>query len=408
MAVIVIAYQGFLMPDNETIMKEVAIVDVTSNMEKQMISKPPCCIKVFSARFQAHLRYVADKIHGIPWCHGYMDIEDVEEQVKKAVDEADIVYVKGLVRVNYLLNLTKAPIHKIVNLDEFPNISKTVDRNHMFRCQFKGLRHSNLRCALEQAIRYRDYLRIEFKTPYVVGLKSFVTYNSIFNVTSKNNKIDLIYRPDFNTANNKTLEGEETEDEEWSVETLLPEKLVKYNSTEKPKKQRHEHYINPGIYELQDLFEEIYSFVPSHKTLKFQLSTKQQKVTMTGDLGVDLTSSHSIAPLLGFERRKYFAAEVAKSTVRVDIFPINTIRVRCNLVKSNISDCKLNDDTIYEFPLNVAPGEKIIERVDTATFYKVNTDTIYQLHLKIVDQDDRLVDFRGERVNILLEFKPAP
>lgn len=257
---------------------------------------------------------------------------------------------------------------------------------------------------------WRDYPNgIDFKTPYVVGLKSFVTYNSIFNVTSKNNKIVLIYRPDSNTSSNKTFEGEETEEEEWYVETMLPEKLVKYNSTEKkPKKQRHEYFINPGIYELQDLFEEIYSFVPSHKTLKFQLSTKQQKVTMIGDLGVDLTSSHSIAPLLGFERRKYFAAEVAISTSRVDIFPINTIRVRCNLVKSNISDYKLNDDTIYEFPLNVAPGEKIIERVDTVTFYKVNTDTIYQLHLKIVDQDDRLVDFRGERVNILLEFKPAP
>jgi len=122
---------------------------------------------------------------------------------------------------------------------------------------------------------------------------------------------------------------------------------------------------------------------------------------------VDLSPSDSIGQLLGFERKVYRSHGHYYFTRRVDIFPINMIKITTNIVKSNIVDNKRSADTIYEFPLNANPGEKIVERPSVLTFYRVNIDILYHLHLKIVDQDNRLIDFQGEKINIVLEFRPV-
>lgn len=159
MAILVVEFQAYPMPDETFILKEAAMADVVSNLQKQLIAKPPCSFNMFSTWNRRTLKYVQNKVHGIPWDAGYIEIESVEEQIKKAIQEADVVYTKGIHKVNFLLNLTGAPVNKIVNLDKFPSISKTVERNPNFQCQYNHPRHNKLRCALEQAIRYRDFLR---------------------------------------------------------------------------------------------------------------------------------------------------------------------------------------------------------------------------------------------------------
>ncbi|KAK7575772.1 hypothetical protein V9T40_012058 [Parthenolecanium corni] len=385
--------QFFPMPDKTYVIKEVAMVDVVSNMEKMLIAKPPCNTSVFSARHRKTLRYVVDKVHGIPWNVGYMDLEDVEEQVRKTVDEADLIYIKGLDRDKS----EKMTFHISIN-DKSSDI-------------------------------VREYPSgIMFETPYMVGLKSFVTYNSIFNVTSKNNRIVFVI-PNDDVPNTKddadhvdviTLDrtlvkeskhleneskeftydfhtGEEEEEEEENIDTKRKNNNNNIRVT---------HILDEGIYEVEDILQKIRAKVPKNRLFKIILDTEKQCVKFEGGIGIDFRSSKSIGPLLGFERQMYRADKLHESTLRVDIFPINMIRIRCNLVKSNISDYKFHDDTIHEFPLDSEPGEKIIERPVFPSFYRINTDTLHLLHLKIVDQDNRIVDFRGERVNILLEFRP--
>lgn len=297
---------------------------------------------------------------------------------------------------------------------------------------------------------WREYPEgIKFDVPYEVGLKSFVTYNSIRNVTERNNKVVYLYLPDreskskeveLNTTMTKgtdqievvsleqqkprttrtgraapaspsvpeqvnMIENEFTYDIDMDEETEEMEEGVEKKVKKKSRKVRKYHFIEPGIYEVEELLEEIQTNVPTNRNISLTLNKRTLRVDMKGDVGIDFSGPISIGPVLGFERTLYKANINHTSTRMVDIFPINMIRIRCNLVKSNVSDTKLNDDTIFEFPLNVARGEKIIERPNTTTFYKVNTDILHELHLKIVDQDNHLVDFRGERISIVLEFK---
>lgn len=264
---------------------------------------------------------------------------------------------------------------------------------------------------------------IVFETPYMVGLKSFVTYNSIFNVTSKNNRIvfvipnddvpntkdddhvDVITLDRMVVNKSKTLENESKEFN-YDVPTEEEDEEEEIIDTRRRNHTRVTHILDEGIYEVEDILQKIRAKVPKNRLFRIILDTEKQCVKFEGGIGIDFRSSKSIGPLLGFERQMYPREKLHIGTLRVDIFPINMIRIRCNLVKSNISDYKFHDDTIHEFPLDSAPGEKIIERPVFPSFYRINTDTLHLLHLKIVDQDNRIVDFRGERVNILLEFRP--
>ena len=291
---------------------------------------------------------------------------------------------------------------------------------------------------------WREYPEgIRFDKPYEVALKSFVTYNNIFNVTTANNKLIFVYQDESNTAPDETEIpfGSTTDDEDYAIH-LLDSKEPVQEKPKKGKKKKHEkgfeiprHYyayepldrdtfnerhqnldrktiretvfFPPGIYEIADLNKYLQSRLPQGKNFCILLNKNVLKVEMGGNIAVDLCDRNSIAPLLGFDRKVYPQSGHYYSTWRVDIFPVNMIRIKANIVKSNIVDTKRYDNTIYEFPLTVNPGEKIVERPAAMTIYTVNIDTIHELHLKIVDQDNNLVNFQGEKINIVLEFRPT-
>lgn len=166
MAVIVAEFQFYRGDGNVLILKEAALTDVLSNYECYMLAKPPCNLNTFTSKTQQSIEYVYAHIHGIPWYAGTMDLNHMEKIIKKVVSEAHIVYVKGLEKVKFLLGLTGCESEKIVNMDEYPNISKTSQRRPYFCCPFYHPYHNKMRCALEQSTRYRDYLRENYYFNY--------------------------------------------------------------------------------------------------------------------------------------------------------------------------------------------------------------------------------------------------
>jgi hypothetical protein len=75
------------------------------------------------------------------------------------------------------------------------------------------------------------------------------------------------------------------------------------------------------------------------------------------------------------------------------------------LIRCNIQDLRRTDNTIYEFPLCSGIGEKIIERLDKLSYYSVTTDIGDSL-MKIVNQNDRMIDFGSRQICITLHFRP--
>jgi hypothetical protein len=55
---------------------------------------------------------------------------------------------------------------------------------------------------------------------------------------------------------------------------------------------------------------------------------------------------------------------------------------------------------IYSFFPNVSPGYKIVETPRNLVYLPVNTDEISEVHIRLTDQDGKLLNLRGEKVTM--------
>lgn len=224
---------------------------------------------------------------------------------------------------------------------------------------------------------------IKLNGPYEMCLKSFVTYNNIPNITEKNNIIIFI-NVKLTEVNGKMVVAEGT----------IPS----------------QHIINlpTGTYELNEIFKLITENpkIKNSNTV-MRLNKNTFTVEIESEWYIDFTSPNSIGRTLGFSSNIFSPNKKNISDLPVQLFTINTIKIKCNLIKCNIDNLKRNDNTLYEFPLKCESGEKIIERPISLCYYPINNDQIYQLHLRVVDQDDNLISFRGEKITITLGFQPC-
>lgn len=214
------------------------------------------------------------------------------------------------------------------------------------------------------------YEGIRLNGPYEVCLKSFVTYNNIPNITESNNQFIV-------------------------VNAKIPAQYVIR--------------LPVGTYEVYEIIELLMKdpiIVDSGTSIKLNKNTFQIEIK-SETYDIDFINGNSIGRTLGFSANVFRRNTLHRSDLPVQIFTVNTIKIKCNLIKCNVDNLTINDNTLHEFPLKGEGGEKIIERPISLCYYPINTDNIYQLHLKVVDQDNNLIDFRGEKITIVLGFQPT-
>lgn len=190
---------------------------------------------------------------------------------------------------------------------------------------------------------------------YSLGLASFLTFNTIPNITANNNKIYF--------ASDQWIE--------------IPE----------------------GSYEIDALAEFL-------KTYSIQLwgNTNTLHSHIKSAQSIDFRYSDSVAKLLGFTPRILEPNVEHISDLPINIIKVNSIRIECNITSGAfINNKKVH--TIHEFFPTVPPGYKIIEVPTNIIYLPVSVRTIDHLQIKIVDQDGDLVDFRGEIITVRLHIK---
>jgi len=161
--------------------------------------------------------------------------------------------------------------------------------------------------------------------------------------------------------------------------------------------------IPKGSYELDDITRYLkpkgVEVVPLRNQLKCKVRTNK-------DTHIFLLSGHrSIGSLLGFTKFTEISSnsEVTSDSI-VDIFKVNAIAVECSIISGSWKNGQPSH-IIHQFFPNVAPGFKIIEAPKNLIYLDLITNTLDTITLRIVDQDGRLVDFRGETITVRLHLK---
>lgn len=113
--------------------------------------------------------------------------------------------------------------------------------------------------------------------------------------------------------------------------------------------------------------------------------------------------------LLGFGKRKdpLEPNVLHQSDAPVEITKVHDVRIDCNIARgSYINNVQCN--SIFGFDVSVPPGYKLSLNPQTVIYHPVSVQAIDNLMVRVVDQDGKLVNFRGEHITMRLHLKKTP
>lgn len=194
---------------------------------------------------------------------------------------------------------------------------------------------------------------------YECALLHFSTFNSIPNIDKTNNK--LYY------GSNEVLE--------------IPE----------------------GTYELQDISDYLKSEIKDC-LIKVQCNNNTLKTLIYCTKDINFTKEGTFRRLLGFNKQILKANKWHVSELPVNILPTTVIRIECDIVSGSYINGKPSH-IVHEFALNVPPGYRIIEIPRNAIYFPINQNNISCIHVRLLDINNRLINLRGEEVQLYLHLR---
>ena len=210
---------------------------------------------------------------------------------------------------------------------------------------------------------------------YEAAFLSLETYNSIPNITNKNNK--FVYSVDDGVT--------------WKTITLEKDayKITEINS----EIQRQMILNNDYNSESNSFYINI-----SHSRLSALVEIKNPRCR------VNFNVENSIGSLLGFEK-EVLSFGYNKSPKIVDIMNVNSILINVDLIHDSYID-GVKGQAIHSFFPSVGPGRKIEERPQPELiFYPMNSHYINHVRVWLTDQKGELLDLQGERVTMRIVIR---
>ena len=209
-------------------------------------------------------------------------------------------------------------------------------------------------------------IELDVYSSYEIGMLSFQTYNTIPNVDESNNK--------FHFDDNKILT------------------------------------IPNGTYEIKDIADYIREHVTTYNTpekiyhVMVDTNNNTMRTTIKATVPVDFSQPNSIGSLLGFGKRVLEPQMKHLSDNVADVFRVNTLRIECNIASGSYLNGR-PAHTVYEFFPNTPAGYKIVEAPSPVIYVPITVNSVDRITLKVVDQLDRIVNFRGEEITIRLHLR---
>lgn len=175
---------------------------------------------------------------------------------------------------------------------------------------------------------------------------------------------------------------------------------IGFNSTPD---NHHKVEIPTGTYELESLESSIRKQLPGSMRFVLKADINTLKCMMQSSAEIDFTIKNNISKLLGFDSKKYEPRTVHVSRNIVNIMRVNSIKTECNLTTGSFIN-GVPDQTIHEFSPSVPPGYKISEVPLHPVYYPLVRSSISKVNIALKDQDDNLINLRGEPITIRLQI----
>ena len=257
-----------------------------------------------------------------------------------------------------------------------------------------------------------------------IGLKGFVCYHSIPNVSQDvNNKI-LIKVPTTATTTTSNRDAGDDDDND-DVGDYCEEQVEDLNDTEGSSDDGGDDgsgdgyfivSLDTGAYEIKTInrfiheaisqkYPKLKGVAEDFKLLGNGATLKAEFLIKKAGYGVKFDVQNSICSLLGFNRNDVFEKRgrfVAENIV--DICPVtqlifNTNLSECNYINSHESPF------IYSASLDVPPGYRMMREIDNISYKNLTTNQISFIRVWLTDQLGRPIDLRNDELLVTLSLK---
>ena len=132
---LMVDFQGFTKPINEFVLKELAALEVnnSNNIPVIILFEPPCDWNILPTEYKVTNSWLQRNYHGIPWSSGNSPYEAAGPIIRGILHRAHTIYVKGLEKKIWLLNLIGGT-KEIVDLDSLgcpslKNLRKSIHKD---------------------------------------------------------------------------------------------------------------------------------------------------------------------------------------------------------------------------------------------------------------------------------------
>ncbi len=231
---------------------------------------------------------------------------------------------------------------------------------------------------------------------YSLGLHYFAVYNSIFNVTKKNNSFRFIPTVGSSVDSLKHF-FEEFEKEKPDLELIktCPTGVV--------------FEIPPGGYELSQITSYIAQMLQICDTsfaIEFSMNESTQKLSIkikNENFYIDCTPENSITRCLGFSKTDFFR-KAKEGSKMINLSGFNTINIHANLISGSFLN-GVRTHILHSFTPETHFGYKIVEVPHTVIYHPLNTYELTDLEISVKDEQNQLLDFNNEDICLSLILK---
>lgn len=216
---------------------------------------------------------------------------------------------------------------------------------------------------------------------YELGLLWFSCYNTIFNISTDNNKFVIL-----NESSN-------------DVGIII---------------------IPPGAYDITELNNKINEIIPTKDRIKIEIDvpTSKCKLTLYNNWKISIQDISFFHTILGFDiSRKIvniknnsipFPGVIDQSQLSENIIKItniSSINIECDCVEGAYINGQASN-ILYSFPSFTVPsGFKFVERQQPPIYLPLNRKYLNNINIKVVDQGGNLINFNNETITLVLHLK---
>ena len=214
-------------------------------------------------------------------------------------------------------------------------------------------------------------LVLDSSKSYKIALKYFATCNNIRNITEDNNVLTY----SLNSAEKKTIT------------------------------------IDPGAYEIKDLNDFIQQKLPGELIQVLTHNpTGKVELKLKAGVKVDFKKERAFNFILGFKKEEYSKlSNISENRANINV-DRGLINIKTNLISSGMISTENNmfetKNILFSIPTFTVPSNyKIIETPAKPEYLLITSSTISEVCLQIVNENDKLYDFDGEKIVIKLHIK---